>query len=200
MRALTLTILVLLGSTATASRVAAQWHVGLELAATRFGGSAHDTSRGHVASNGRPGNAAMLGLRLGRDGRQFGIAVRGAYGNTGLTVTGQDISVTDKSTGRLVELTAAFRIRVGGIGPSGVVRAELGPALHLWDFDGDIRSRLGAVGAAAYEWPVAGGFSGAIRLEGALSPSWFDAADLPPEYERRVTWRYGVGLGLHRRL
>jgi hypothetical protein len=33
-----------------------------------------------------------------------------------------------------------------------------------------------------------------------LSPSWFDAADVPPEFERRVTWRYGVGLGLYCRL
>lgn len=200
MRARTLIALMLFGSTAAAPRLAAQWHVGLELAATRFGGSAHDTSQGHVTSTGRPGNAALMGLRFGRDGRHFGVAVRGSYGTTGLTVTGQDISVTDKSTGRLVELTAAFRVRVGGIGSSGAVRAELGPALHLWDFDGEIRSRLGAVGAAAYEWPVAGRVSGVIRLEGALSRSWFDAADLPPEYERRVTWRYGLGLGLHCRL
>jgi hypothetical protein len=27
----------------------------------------------------------------------------------------------------------------------------------------------------------------------------FDAGDLPPEYERQVTWRHGVGLGLRYR-
>ncbi|HXM38412.1 MAG TPA: hypothetical protein VN908_07105 [Gemmatimonadales bacterium] len=180
--------------------IAAQWHIGLELATTHYGGSARDTSGGHVASHGRPGDATMVGTRFGRDGRRYGIALRASYATTGLTVAGRGVSVTDRTTGRLLELVAAFRIRVGGIGPSGAVRAELGPALHLWDFDGEIRSGLGAVGAAAYEWPVAGRFSSAIRLEGMLSPSWFAAADLPPEYERRVTWRYGVGLGLHYRL
>jgi hypothetical protein len=39
-----------------------------------------------------------------------------------------------------------------------------------------------------------------VRLEGILSPSWFNATDVPPEFERRVTWRYGVGLGLRYRL
>ena len=62
------------------------------------------------------------------------------------------------------------------------------------------RRRLGALGAVAYEWPVTKRFSGAVRFEGMLSKSWFDAGDLPPEYERQVTWRYGVGLGLRYRL
>jgi hypothetical protein len=30
--------------------------------------------------------------------------------------------------------------------------------------------------------------------------SWFDAGDVPPDFERRATWRYGVGLGLRYRL
>jgi hypothetical protein len=64
----------------------------------------------------------------------------------------------------------------------------------------EIRARAGGLAAASYEWPVAGRFSGAVTLEGAVSKSWFAAADLPPEYERQVTWRYGVGLGLRYRL
>jgi len=89
---------------------------------------------------------------------------------------------------------------VGGIGPSGVVRAELGPALHLWKFDDDTRDRVSALGALAYEWPVAGRFSSAIRFEGMVSKSWFAEGDLPPEYDLRLTWRYGVTLGLRYRL
>ena len=110
------------------------------------------------------------------------------------------MSITDKTTGRLLELASLISTRVGGIGPSGAIRAELGPALHLWDFDGEVRARGGAIGAAAYEWPVSARFTGAVRLEGLLSPSWFNATDVPPEFERRVTWRYGVGLGLRYRL
>ena len=63
-----------------------------------------------------------------------------------------------------------------------------------------MHSRVSALGALAYEWPVAGRFSGAIRLEGMLSRSWFEQGDLPPEYDLRLTWRYGVTLGLRYRL
>jgi hypothetical protein len=115
-------------------------------------------------------------------------------------VAGQGVSINDKTTGRLFEIASLLSTRVGGIGPSGAVRAEFGPALHLWDFDGAIRSRLGALGAAAYEWPVASRFTGAIRVEGAVSTSWFNAQEVAPEFQRRLTWRYGVGLGLRYRL
>jgi hypothetical protein len=108
--------------------------------------------------------------------------------------------LTDNSTGQLLEGQLLMNFQVVGIGSSGAVRAELGPALHLWKSGDELRSRAGAVAAAAYEWPVANRFSGAIRLEGTVSKSWFDAIDLPPEYERQVTWRYGVGLGLRYRL
>jgi hypothetical protein len=108
--------------------------------------------------------------------------------------------LTDKTTGSLLELTSLFTTKVGGIGPSGAIRAEVGPALHLWEFEDEVRARLGAILAVAYEWPVASRFTGAVRLEGMLSKSWLDAGDVPPEFERRVTWRYGIGLGLHYRL
>jgi hypothetical protein len=110
------------------------------------------------------------------------------------------VSITDKTTGRLVEAASLLSTQVGGIGSSGAIRAELGPALHLWDFDGEVRTRVGVVGAAAYEWPVSSRFTGAVRLEGILSPSWFNATDVPPEFERRVTWRYGMSVGLRYRL
>jgi len=179
---------------------AAQWHVGVEVATTRYGGSAHDTSRSHVASNGRPGDATAISLRVGRNWRRYGISLRASYAKPGLAVTGQNINLTDKTTGDLVEVTPLLSTRVGGIGSSGAVRLELGPALHLWNLDGDARPRVSALGAIAYEWSVVGRFGGTLRLEGALSRSWFDPGDVPPEFERRVTWRYGVGLGLRYRL
>ena len=76
----------------------------------------------------------------------------------------------------------------------------MGPSLHLWKSGDESRSRAGAVAAATYEWPVSNRVAGAIRFEGTVSKSWFDPGDLPPEYERRATWRYGVGLGLRYRL
>lgn len=186
--------------TATLQPVAAQWHIGLEVAATRYGGSSHDTSNSHVASEGRPGDATAVTMRVSRMWRRHGVALRTSYAKPGLAVTGQSINLTDKTTGDLVEIAAVLITRVGGIGPSGAVNVEIGPALHLWNFDGDVRDRVGGLGAVAYEWPVAGRLLGTVRVEGVLSRSWFDPGDVPPEYERGVTWRYGVGLGLRYRL
>src|ERR1700694_3071041 len=107
MRTLAAIVVLLMG---TAFRpIAAQWHIGLELATTHYGGSARDTSGGHVASHGRPGDATMVGTRFGRDGRRYGIALRASYATTGLTVAGRGVSVTDRTTGRLLELGGAGR-------------------------------------------------------------------------------------------
>jgi len=182
-----------------ATNAAAQWYIGAEISTTRYGGSAHDTTSTHVASDGRPGDATAFHLRIERRWSRFGIAVRAARSKPGLAVTGPGVNLTDKSSGGLTEVAAVASARVGGIGPSGAVRIELGPALHLWNFE-DVRSRLGANGALLYEWLLAGRFMGAVRIEGVLSKSWFDPGDVPPEYERRATWRYGVGLGLRYRL
>ncbi len=179
---------------------AAQWSVALELATSAYRGATHDTTSSHVASEGRPGGGTAVSLKLGRNWRRAGAALRLSYSNPGFAVAGHSVTLTDKTTGRLFEVSMLLNTRVGGIGPSGAVRAELGPALHLWNFNGEIRARFGTLGAIAYEWPVTNRLLGSVRLEGMLSPSWFNADDVPPEFERRATWRYGVGLGLSYRL
>src|SRR4051812_23069463 len=194
------TLLTLVLVCGAVSHAAAQWYVGVEISTTRYGGSSHDTSRTHAASHGHPGDATVWPLRLGKNWRRYGLAFRAARSTPGLAVTGQGVNVTDKSAGSLSEVAAIGSVRVGGIGPSAAVRVELGPSLHVWNFSGEVRTRVGANGAALYEWLLAGRFTGTVRLEGVLSNSWFDAGDVPPEYERRVTWRYGVGLGLRYRL
>jgi len=173
-----------------------QWYVGLELGSARYGGSARDTSNGTGPPAFRPGDGAMAGVRVGRVMGRFGAALRASIGKPGLAAGDGDLIIIDQSVGQLIEVATFVAVRVGGIGPSGAIRAETGPALHLWKIGDEIRSRIGAVGAVAYEWPVAARFSGAIRLEGVLSRSWFDAGDLPPEYDPRATRRYGVTLGL----
>ena len=178
----------------------AQWNVGVEVGAARFGGSAHDTANTGAPSQWRPGDATTIGVRAGRDVGRIGVGLRASYGKPGLAATGQGLTVSDKTSGELIEVAALLAVRVGGIGPSGAIRAELGPALHLWNLGDEVRAPIGALGALAYEWPVAGRFSGAIRLEGTVSKSWFEEGDLPPEYDLRLTWRYGVTLGVRYRL
>jgi hypothetical protein len=179
-------------------RAQGQWTIGVEAGTARYRGSAHDTSSG-AGPRLHPGDATTLGLHVDRRFGRLGVALRASAGTPGVSADGS-ITVSDKSTGHLIDVATLVTVRVGGIGPSGVVRAELGPALHLWKLDDDKRVRLGALGALAYEWPVAGRFSGAIRAEGTVSRSWFEEGDLPPEYDLRLTWRYGVTLGLRYRL
>ena len=179
-----------------ASTLAAQSSLGTEFASFRYGGSSHDTA----GTVGRPGGGLAGSIRLDHRWRRWGAALRLSHANPGFTAAHATLNLTDKSTGSLFEIASLVSTRVGGIGPSGAVWMEVGPALHLWDFDGEYRKRIGATAALLYEWPVVRKLTGAIRLEGMLSPSWFDAADVPPEFERHATWRYGVGLGLRYRL
>lgn len=174
----------------------AQWYLGVEVSTAQYHGSSRDSSGLTVG----PGNATGLALRLERGFRRFHQALRLTYARPGFAASGNGVTFTDRTTGEHFEVALLSSFRVGGIGPSGAARVELGPALQLWNVAGEIRTRVGVVGAAGYEWPVAGRWTGRIRLEGMLSKSWFDAADVPSDVERRVTWRYGVGIGLRYRL
>jgi hypothetical protein len=197
MRAWTRVVVLVMLAGATARQAVAQWLIGLELTTAHYRGSARDTSGTPHAG---PGDAATVGLRFERRFGRARAVLRLSYGKPGFSISGQGLSVIDKTAGDLIEAGGLLNFQVGGIGPSGAIRAELGPALHLWKVVDEIRSRVGGVLAASYEWPVAGRLAGALRVEGALSKSWFDAVDLPPEYRRQVSWRYGWGVGLRYRL
>src|SRR5712671_6903383 len=140
-----------------------QWWVSVEVGSPHYRGSSHDTSTGG-GPRLRPGDGMTVAFRVDRRMGRVGVGVRASLGTPGVAGDQGPIAVVDKSTGQVVEVATLVAVRVGGIGPSGAVRAELGPALHLWDVDDKVRSRVSALGALAYEWPVAGRFSGAIRV------------------------------------
>jgi hypothetical protein len=184
----------------TTAPLTAQWHVGFEISTTRYRGSSRDTANSGGPSTFRPADATQLGVRVDRAVGRARLGLRASYASVGLTAAGPGLTLIDNSTGRVLEGQLLANFQVVGIGSSGAIRAEVGPSLHLWKSGDELRSRTGAVAAAAYEWPVSNRFSGAIRFEGTVSKSWFDPGDLPPEYERQATWRYGIGLGLRYRL
>ena len=184
----------------TTTPAAAQWDVGFEISTTHYRGSSRAATDTGGPTTIRPGNATAFGVRVDRAIRRVRLALQASYAHVGLTAAAPNLTLTDNSAGELFEGQLLVNFQVVGIGSSGAIRAEVGPSLHLWKSEDETRSRGGGVAAAAYEWPVARRFSGAIRIEGILSKSWFDPGDLPSELERRVTWRYGVGLGLRYRL
>jgi len=192
--------LVVMGSlvmTCMAVPLAGQWRIGLELMNTYYRGSAVDTSGNPHA---RPGNAAMPTLHLDTRVQSVRVALRMSYGKPGLSLTGQGVTITDRSSDELFEWTGTAGFRVAGVGPSGAIVVDLGPTLHVWKSTPETRTRVGGLVAGTYEWPVSNRFSGAVRFEGIMSKSWFDETDLPPEYRRQATWRYGWGVGLRYRL
>ncbi len=178
----------------------AQWDVGFEISTTHYRGSSRAATDSGGPTTLRPGNATTFGVRMDRAVGRVRLGVQASYARVGLTAAAPHLTLTDNSVGQLVEGQLLVNFQVVGIGSSGAIRAELGPSLHLWKSDQEMRPRAGALGAVAYEWLVVTRLSGAIRVEGILSKSWFDPGDLPSELERRVTWRYGVGLGLRYRL
>ena len=184
----------------TTAPATAQWHVGFEISTTHYRRSSRDTANSGGPDTFRPADATQLGVRVDRAVGRARLGVRASYASVGLTAAGPGLVLIDNSTGQLLEGQLLANFQVVGIGSSGAIRAEVGPSLHLWKSGDELRSRAGAVAAAAYEWPVTSRFFGAIRLEGTVSKSWFDAGDLPPEFERQATLRYGVGLGLRYRL
>ena len=196
MRTLVATVVIALSSI---GRAAAQWHVGLELGTVEFRGATRDSTSSPGATL-RPDHATMLGIRLSRSFGAWTAAVRASLGTPGAAAVAPKLTVTDRTTGRLVEIVPLAGLRAATLGAEGVVRIEAGPAVDLWNINGEIRSRLAGLAAVAYEWHVTGRVLGALRVESTLGSSVFDSAELPSQLERRPTWRYGVTAGLRYRL
>jgi hypothetical protein len=126
--------------------------------------------------------------------------VRAATGKPGVAAALPQVTLTDRTTGRLVEVAPLLSRRLAGFGAAGAARVEAGPAADLWSIDGEWRARLTGIAAVAYEWHLAGHVTGTVRIEGTVGSSVFDAVELPSQLERRSTWRYGTSLGLRYRL
>jgi hypothetical protein len=173
--------------------LAGQWSLTPEVGLTAFSGSARDSSGLRVG----PTRATVIGLRFGRETRATGIGVRVLTGSTGFGATDGDLTVIQEHQLRLVEIAGFFSWHVAQIGTASRLRLEAGPVLDVWmPQDASSRSRFGAVAALSWAFPVSPRLDAALRLEGTLTGSLFDAADLPPSAERRPTWRRGAGFAL----
>ena len=159
---------VLLFWTMTNAPAAAQWDIGLEVRTMRYHGSSHDTANSGGPETFRPANATAVGLRLERALGQARFGFQASYAGVGLTAAGPGLILTDNSTGQLIEGQLLLNFRVVGIGSSGAIRAELGPSLHLWKSDQEMRPRAGALGAVAYEWLVVTRLSARSELRGSF--------------------------------
>ena len=184
---------LLLVRLATTPALSGQWSLTPEVGLTAFSGSARDSGGLRVG----PTRATVIGLRFGRETRGSGIDLRILTGSSGFGATDGDLTVIQEHQLHLVEIAGFFSWRVVQIGTSSRLGLEAGPVLDVWmPQDGSSRSRCGAVAALAWAFPVSRRLDAALRLEGTLTGSLFDPADLPAGAERRATWRRGVGFAL----
>ncbi len=174
----------------------AQWGISAELGVARFGGTSRDSSGATVG----PYRPTTFGLRLDRTLGRARVAVDILYAKTGLAGEERGVAVVQYGTGSLWEIAPAVSLRVARFGTGVEARVEAGPAIDLWNFDGERRNRVGGRAAAIAEWPLARALTGSLRVSGTLSGSVFDQADTPAGVERRATRRFGVAIGLRYQL
>jgi hypothetical protein len=185
-------IAMLLALTAPAP-VAGQWSLTPEVGLTAFSGSSRDSGGVRIG----PTRATVIGLRFGRETRASGIGLRILTGSTGFGATDGDLTVIQEHQLRLVEVAGFVSWHVAQIGTASRLGLEAGPVLDVWMPQGaSSRSRFGAVAALSWAFPVSPRLDAALRLEGTLTGSLFDPADLPPSAERRATWRRGAAVAL----
>jgi hypothetical protein len=185
--------IVLLGLALGAPRVAAaQWGVSAEIGVARFSGSSRDSS-GTVVGPYRP---TTFALRVDRAFGAVALAVTVMHAKTGIAGERGGLAVVQYDGASLWEITPHGSLRLARFGTRIEVHLEAGPAFEFWDLDGESRTRLAGRAAASVHWPLAGGFTGSLRVSGVLSKSLFDPADVPAGVERRATRRFGVALGL----
>jgi hypothetical protein len=184
---------MLLACAALAPPLVGQWTIAPEVGLTAFSGSSRDSGGVRLG----PTRATVVGLRFGWESPRFGLGLRVLTGSTGVGATDGDLTVIQEHQLRLVEVAGFLSWQVARLGTASRLGFEAGPALDLWmPQGGSARSRVGAVAAAVWAFPVTARLDAALRLEGTLTGSLFDPADLPASVESQATWRRGVGFAL----
>ena len=174
----------------------AQWGIAAEIGVARFAGSSRDSS-GVTVGPYRPTTFELrVDARLGPP--RMAIVV--LYAKTGIAGEQPGLAVVQYDIASLWEVSPQVSFLVARFGVGVDVRLEAGPALQLWNLDGESRTRLGGRAATVVEWPLARDLTGSLRVSGVSSESVFDAADTPSGVERRATRRFGVAVGLRYQL
>jgi hypothetical protein len=186
-------VFALLGVAPGLPRAAAsQWHVSAEIGVARFGGTSRDSAGARVG----PYRPTTLGLRVDHELGAARIVLSATYAKTGLAGEHGGVAFVQYDVASLWEIAPEISVRVGRLGSGVTARVEAGPALDLWDIQGEQRRRVGGKTSLALEWPLGGRLAGSLRVSAALSGSILNPEDAPTGVERLSTRRFGVTVGL----
>ncbi|HYT04310.1 MAG TPA: hypothetical protein VEM13_05445 [Gemmatimonadales bacterium] len=180
-------------------RLAAQWSVALEAAASYYGGASRDTAADPTAI--RPHHPTGLGVRVDRRLGRLGVGVAAALARPDVIVENSGAGAILKGALDLYEIAPEATVLVSRASSVVAVRVHAGPLIDIWSPSGEgTRTRLGGHAGLSLECPIGGRFAGSIRAGGALTGSLFDDGELPSGFERRAMWRSSVALSLRYRL
>ena len=150
----------------------AQWGIAAEIGVARFAGSSRDSS-GVTVGPYRPTTFELrVDARLGPPR----VAIVVLYAKTGIAGEQPGLAVVRYDIASLWEVSPQVSFLLARFGVGVDVRLEAGPALQLWNLDGESRTRLGGRAATVVEWPLARDLTGSLRVSGVSSESVFDAA------------------------
>jgi hypothetical protein len=188
--------LILLALVQGAAPAAAQWSVAGEIGVAGFSGTSRDSAGISVG----PYRPTTFAIQVDRETGRVRLELALLYARPGLAGRQGNELFVQYGVVSLWEIAPALSVRLARFGTGGAVWVEAGPAVDLWQFDGEQRHRVGARAGVALEWPLARSLSGSLRAGGVLSGSMVDSTDVPSGVERVATRRLGVGLGLRYRL
>src|SRR5256885_15426238 len=175
---------------------AAQWGLSAEVGVARFGGTSRDSSGATLG----PYRPTTFGARLDRELGQVRVGIGLLYARTGLAGEQDQTAVVFYDRASLVEAAPEISLKVARFGGGVVTRVAGGPSLDIWDVDGVSRTRVGARGAVAFDWPLSERCTGSLRATAVVSGSVVNRGETPPGGDRRPTRRWGVSVGPRYRL
>jgi hypothetical protein len=176
-----------------------QWRVGADVAALRFAPVAQQTGAGGQRTTLT--DATSAALRIERQVGRLRLGLGIAHATSGFAVGDRDLVVEARDVFHLWEFAPEVAVRIAGADAHPTVWLHAGPVLGVWLPERDeTRARTGAQAGASLAFPLHRRLSGAVRVAGSVTPCVFDAAELPPGFERRATRRLDVALGVRYRL
>lgn len=178
-------------------RSAAQWGATIDLQRTGFGGTSYDTSVGGTAASYRPGNSPAITLRIDRRLGRIALGLGVRYSRSAIVLEGTDVFVGIHDEVASFEAAPEVRVRLLRTRPGATINVYAGPVIGAWMLrDQGTRGVAGVVAGVIGEFPIIARLSLEVRVGGGLTGSLFRQTELPPVFERRITRRSELGLGI----
>jgi hypothetical protein len=129
------------------------------------------------------------------------VGLRAHYASSSLALEGSDALAAVKNAIALYGVGPELSVRIGRLGPEGVVRLFAGPLFEVWELpDAGSHLRVGLAVSLGLEVPFGGRWAGSGRFGAAVTPSPFAREDLHGLLKPRPLWRREATAGVRYRL